>query len=82
MIASVAKTTTPCIVGRSRLRTLFSASRPRPGQAEDRLGEDRAAERDADVETEHRHDRQQRVAEHVPADDEVSGAPFARAVRT
>ena len=32
MIASVANTITPCIVGRSRLRTLFSARRPSPGR--------------------------------------------------
>src|SRR5205814_8012195 len=38
-----------------------------PLQPVDRLGEDRAAERDADVHAEHRHDRQQRVPEDVGA---------------
>ena len=60
----------------------WTASRPRPGQAEDRLGEDGAAERDADVHPEHRHDRQERVAEHVVRITCGSGAPLARAVRT
>ena len=53
-----------------------------PGQAVDGLGEDGAAESEADVHAEHRHDRQHRVAQHVRAHDRHSGAPFARAVRT
>ena len=67
MMQRVAKTTTPWIIGRSKFSRLWTASRPSPGRPKIVLGEDRAAERDADVHAEHRHDRQQRVAEHVAA---------------
>ena len=81
MIAIVANTTTPWTVGRSMDSDADDQVGRGPG-AEDGLGEDRAAERDADVHAEHRHDRQQRVAEHVERSTRRSGAPLARAVRT
>ena len=82
MIASVAKTTTPCVIGRSKFVDRSDRRLAEAGQAEHGLGEDRAAEREADVHAEHRHDRQHRVAQHVRAHDLRSGAPLARAVRT
>ena len=79
---SVANTTTPWTVGRSKLSVALDREPPEAGEPEDRLGEDRAAEPDRDVHAEHRHDRQQRVAEHVARITSGSGAPLARAVRT
>ena len=82
MMQNVAKTVIPSVVGRSKASRLLEQRPPEPGQPVDRLGEDRAAERQADVHAEHRHDRQHRVAQHVRAHHLRSGAPFARAVRT
>ena len=65
MIEIVANTTTPCTVGRSKFVIEVSAVCPKPRQSEHRLREDRADEGAADVHAEHRHDRQQAVAEHM-----------------
>ena len=54
----------------------------RARQAVDDLGEDRAAEREADVHAEHRDDRQHALRSTCERITCHSGAPFARAVRT
>ncbi len=82
MIAIVAKTTMPMITGRSKLLIDLIDLLAEAGQAEDRLGEDRAAEREADVHAEHRHDRQQPLRSTCERMTRDSGAPLARAVRT
>ena len=73
MIAIVAKTTTPWATGRSKLKIDSIATSPEARKAEDLLGEDRAAEREADVHAEHRHDGQHRVAQDVRAHHAVLG---------
>ena len=82
MIASVATTTTPCSVGRSKLFDAVDGKPPETGEAEDRLGEHRAAERDADVQAEHRHDGNIALRRTWRRMTRGSGAPLARAVRT
>jgi hypothetical protein len=67
MMQSVEKTTTPWIIGRSKLPSACTASRPRPGRPKIVSVKMAPPSCDADVHPEHRHDRQQRVAEHVAA---------------
>ena len=83
MTASVEKTTTPRITGRSFWLYAWITRSPEAAEREDRLGEDRPAERQPDVHAEDRHDRQHAVAQDVvPHAPDAQPAPLARAVRT
>src|SRR4051812_15164826 len=100
MMQTVAKTTTPCVVGRSNPSIAWMAVLPRPGRpktdsvkiapcdrrgggppqaggAKTGFGKDPPPGREADVHAEHRHDRQQRVAQPVGGEDE----PLRRTLR-
>ena len=73
MMQSVAKTTTPWVVARSKLPIAADRELAEPGQAEDGLGEERSAEREPDVHSENRDDRQQRISDHVVAEHPALG---------
>ena len=73
---SVANTTTPCDHREIEAVDRADGEPPEPGQPEDGLREERSPEREADVHSEDRDDRQQGVADHVPPQD----ARFRRAL--
>ena len=76
---SVAKTTTPSVVARSKLLIEPTSELAEPGQPEDGLGEERSAESEPDVHSQDRDDREQRVADDVPAQNAcLRGALRAR----
>ena len=69
MTKVAASSTVPVMTGRSESTTESIDSRPMPGQVEDRLGDDRAAEQAGQVEAGGGDDRGQAGAQRVLADD-------------
>ena len=82
MMQRVEKTTTPWIIGRSKVLEGLHGEAAEAGEAEDRLREDGAAERDPDVHSQHRHDREQGIPQHVVPHHLLLGRALRRAVRT
>ena len=74
--AAAVTTTTPSTVGRSWVVALVIASQPSPWMLNTRLGDDRAADQQGDVETEDRHDRRQARAQPVLEDHLPLGEPL------
>ena len=70
------------ITGVSLARMASISSEPMPGNAEDLLGDDGAAEDRRHLQRHQRHDRDQRVAHHVLDDDPARHRPLERAVVT
>ncbi len=78
---SAANSVTPSTLGRSLVAMPSTAYLPRPLSEKTRLGEDGAADQQAEVQAEDREDRGERAAQPVLDDDRRSCRPFARAVR-
>ena len=72
----------PTTSGPSSVRMPRNRLKPDAGDVEDALGDDRAAHQVAQVDAEEGDHRDQRVAQHVHADDPALGQALGRAVRT
>ena len=64
---------TAWMVGKSRLSTASTVSRPRPGQAEHAFGHDRAADQQGDADADHGQDRHGGVAQRMAHQHDAVG---------